>query len=125
MLFCLKGYLHPLDRYAAYLKYSPDPDAKWHADITTYRRELPYYHVSTVAVTIRYLEAQYPHYVSHCPMRDIRFSMVPHDHVARYFRPKNGCARSSPHQRILWKKRPVRWSLIWGPSPGCPLSTWV
>ena len=88
MLFCLTGYLHPPDRYTAYLKYSPDPDGKWHSETAAYRRELPYYHVSTVAETIRYLEAHFPHYVSHCPVRDIRFSMVPHHHVARYYRPQ-------------------------------------
>ena len=87
MLFCVTGYLHPPDRYTAYLKYSPDPDGKWRNGQTAYRRELAYYHVSTVAETIRYLEAHYPHYVSYCPVRDIRFSMVPHNQVARYFRP--------------------------------------
>ncbi len=88
MLFCLTGYLHPPDRYTAYLKYSPDPEGRWRRGQTAYRRELAYYHVSTVAETIRYLETHYPHYVSDCPVRDIRFSMVPHDHVARYYRPE-------------------------------------
>ena len=88
MLFCVTGYLHPPDRYTAYLKYSPDPDGKWRNGQTGYRRELAYYHVSTVAETIRYLEAHYPHYVSDCPVRDIRFSMVPIGYVARYFRPQ-------------------------------------
>lgn len=88
MLFCVTGTLHPPDRYTAYLKYSPDPGGKWRNGQTGYRRELAYYHVSTVAATIRYLEAHYPHYVSDCPVRDIRFSMVPHGYVARYFRPE-------------------------------------
>jgi predicted nucleotidyltransferase len=88
MLFCVTGYLHPPDRYTAYLKYSPDPDGRWRNGQTGYRRELAYYHVSTVAETVRYLEAHYPHYVSDCPVRDIRFSMVPRDYVARYFRPQ-------------------------------------
>jgi predicted nucleotidyltransferase len=88
MLFCVTGYLHPPDRYTAYLKYSPDPDGKWRNGQTAYRRELAYYHVSTVAETVRYLEANYPHYVSDCPVRGIRFSMVPHGYVARYFRPQ-------------------------------------
>jgi uncharacterized protein len=88
MLFCVTGYLHPPDRYTAYLKYSPDPEGKWRDKQTAYRRELSYYHVSTVAGTVRYLEEHYPHYVHHCEVRDIRFSMVPHDRVARYFRPQ-------------------------------------
>ena len=88
MLFCVTGYLHPPDRITAYLKYSPDPNGKWRDSETAYRRELAYYHVSTVAETVRYLEAHYPHYVSDCPVRDIRFSMVPHDRVVRYYRPQ-------------------------------------
>jgi predicted nucleotidyltransferase len=88
MFFCLIGYLHPPDRYTAYLKYSPDPHGKWRRGQTAYRREMAYYHVSQVAETIRYLEAHYPQYVSDCPVRDIRFSMVPHEYVARYFRPQ-------------------------------------
>ena len=88
MLFCLTGYLHPSDRYTAYLKYSPDPDGKWRDGQTAYRRELAYYHVSTVAQALGYLEANYPHYVSDCPVRGIRFSMVPHEYVRRYFRPR-------------------------------------
>ncbi len=88
MLFCVTGYLHPPDRYTAYLKYTPDPGGKWRDGERAYRRELAHYHVSTVAGTLRYLEANYPHYVSDCPVRDIRFSMVPRDCVARYFRPR-------------------------------------
>jgi hypothetical protein len=88
MLFCVTGYLHPPDRYTAYLKYSPDPEGKWRNGQTAYRRELAYYHVSTIAETIRYLEAHFPQYVSYCQVRDIRFSMVPHSHVVRYYRPK-------------------------------------
>ncbi len=88
MLFCITGYLHPPDRYTAYLKYSPDPGGKWNDGQTAYRRELAFYHVSTVAETIRYLEEHYPQYVSDCPVRGIRFSMVPKAHVARYFRPE-------------------------------------
>jgi len=48
MFFCVTGYLHPPDRYTAYLKYSPDPLGKWRDGETAYRRELPYYHVRNV-----------------------------------------------------------------------------
>ncbi|HET91020.1 MAG TPA: hypothetical protein ENN99_09835 [Chloroflexi bacterium] len=90
MFFCVTGYLHPPDRYTAYLKYSPDPAGRWrarHEDIA-YRREIPYYHVRSVAETIGYLEQHYPHYVSDCPVRGIRFSMVPQASVAQYYDPR-------------------------------------
>ena len=88
MFFCVTGYLHPPDRYTAYLKYSPTAEGKWEDEATAYRRELPYYHVRNVARTIDYLEEHYPAYVSYCPVRDFRFSMVPRDHVARYYLPE-------------------------------------
>ena len=88
MFFCVTGYLHPPDRYTAYLKYSPVDEGKWEDGQTAYRRELPYYHVDNVANTVRYLEERYPRYVYDCPVRHIRFSMVPKDHVARYYVPE-------------------------------------
>ena len=88
MFFCVTGYLHPPDRYTAYLKYTPASSGKWGDGETAYRRELPYYHVRTVEQTIRYLEQHYPHYVYDCPVRNIRFSMVPHEYVAHYYDPQ-------------------------------------
>ncbi len=88
MFFCVTGYLHPPDRYTAYLKYSPTSQGKWEDKDTAYRRELPYYHVRNVARTVDYLEDRYPAYVHDCPVRGFRFSMVPQDRVARYYVPQ-------------------------------------
>lgn len=88
MFFCVTSYLHPTDRYTAYLKYSPTSHGKWEDEATNYRRELPYYHVRNVAKTIRYLEEHYPAYVHDCPVRGFRFSMVPRERVARYYVPE-------------------------------------
>jgi predicted nucleotidyltransferase len=88
MFFCVTGYLHPPDRYTAYLKYAPASSGKWRRGGISYQRQLPYYHVNNVAETIRYLERRYPHYVYDCPVRGIRFSMVPRSHVARYYAPR-------------------------------------
>jgi predicted nucleotidyltransferase len=88
MFFCVTGYLHPPDRYTAYLKYSPVREGKWRDAETAYRREMPYYHVRNVQATLGYLEAHYPHYVHYCPVRDIRFSMVPHRYVTHYYVPE-------------------------------------
>ncbi len=88
MFFCVTGYLHPPDRYTAYLKYSPASEGKWEDQGTAYRRELPYYHVRNVAKTIRYLEEHHPIYVDFCPVRDFRFSLVPEERVDRYYVPE-------------------------------------
>ena len=88
MFFCVTGYLHPPDRYTAYLKYSPAPVGKWKSGEISYRRELDYYHVSKIADTIAYLERDYPQYVHYCPVRGIKFSMVPHRYVGEYYLPE-------------------------------------
>lgn len=88
MFFCVTGYLHPPDRYTAYLKYSPAEEGRWHEGGTALRRELPYYHVRNVAGTVDYLEQRYPGYVYDCPVRGFRFSMVPNGCVARYYVPE-------------------------------------
>jgi predicted nucleotidyltransferase len=88
MLFCVTGYLHPPGKYTAYLKYSPAPVGKWKGRETSYHRELEYYHVGKVANTIAYLEQNYPQYVHYCPVRDIRFSMVPQEYIKRYYSPE-------------------------------------
>jgi len=93
MFFCVTGHLHPPDRYTAYLKYSPDPTGKWQTPTGGYRRELAYYHVKNVAKTIAELSARYPEYVATCPVRGIRFSMIPRDRVAHYYDPRQRLAR--------------------------------
>ncbi len=88
MFFCVTDYLHPPGKYTAYLKYSPAPAGKWESGEIRYRRELEYYHVSQVADTIAYLEQNYPYYVHYCPVRDIKFSMVPQEYVKKYYVPE-------------------------------------
>jgi predicted nucleotidyltransferase len=88
MFFCVTGYLHPPDRYTAYLKYSPATAGKWGDGERVYRRELPYYHVRTIDDTIIYLEQSHPEYVDDCPVRGIRFSLIPQTHVALYYAPE-------------------------------------
>lgn len=88
MFFCVTGYLHPPDKYTAYLKYSPAAGGKWKDAETAYRRELEYYHVSNVAATLRFLEQHYPQYVHYCPVRGIKFSMPPQGCVKKYYIPE-------------------------------------
>lgn len=88
MLFCLVGYLHPPDRYTAYLKYIPDSEGCWRRDETRYRRAIPFYHVSQVENTYQYLKENYPQYLYRCPIRNITTSSVPYEFVDKYYRPR-------------------------------------
>ncbi len=87
-LFCVVGYLHPPDGYTAYLKYVPSPDGKWEKDGQRYSRTLPFYHVSQVENTYRYLKEKYPQYLFDCPVRNITISWVPKSHVKQYHYPR-------------------------------------
>ncbi len=88
MLFCVVGYLHPPDRYTAYLKYVPEAGGKWRRGETCYSRVLPYYHVSQVENTYKFLKEKHPQYVYKCPVRNIIVSSVPHNMVKEYYRPR-------------------------------------
>jgi hypothetical protein len=88
MLFCVVGYLHPPDRYTAYLKYVPKAGGKWSRGGTRYSRALPYYHVSQVENTYKLLMEKHPQYLHRCPVRNITVSSVPRDMVKEYYRPR-------------------------------------
>lgn len=93
MLFCVVDYLHPPDKFTAYLKYSPALEGRWQRGSTAFHRELAYYHAHQVGQTLDYLEAHYPEYVATCPVRDMRFSMIPRDRVAVYYHPEERLAQ--------------------------------
>src|SRR5262245_29791959 len=86
--FCVVGYLHPPDRYTAYLKYTPASAGRWARGDIFYHRELPYYHVRNVMHTLEFLEREQPRYVWLDPIQGLRFSFVPRDAVARYYAPE-------------------------------------
>ena len=88
MLFCVVDYLHPPGKYTAYLKYSPAAEGRWRRGDTAYHRELAYYHAHQVGQTLDYLQEHYPAYLGYCPVRDMRFSLIPGDRVATYYCPE-------------------------------------
>jgi len=88
LLFCVIGYLHPADRYTAYLKYVPASDGKWSRGGTRYSRVVPFYHVSQVENTYDFLRKSYPQYLFRCPVMNITVSSIPHNNVRRYYHPK-------------------------------------
>ncbi len=87
-LFCLAGYLHPPDRYTAYLKYTPAEAGRWARGTVHFRRELEYYHVRNVAKTLEFLRTHHPRYISFDPVRNLSFSFVPRETVTTYYRPE-------------------------------------
>ncbi|MFQ6053656.1 MAG: hypothetical protein ACE5OO_05460, partial [Candidatus Bathyarchaeia archaeon] len=89
LLFCVVGYLHPPDRYTAYLKYVPAPSGKWRRGETRYARAIPYYHVTQVENTYSLLRERYPEYLFSCPVRNITVSSVPHPRVETYYHPRS------------------------------------
>lgn len=92
LLLCVVDYLHPMDKITAYLKYSPAKVGPWQRNGQAYHRELAFYHAHQVAQTLDFLKAYYPQYVHHCPVRDLDFSMVPHEYIRTYYCPEDRLA---------------------------------
>jgi len=88
LIFCVVGYLHPVDGYTAYLKYIPSKDGKWERDGTRYTRSIPYYQVSQVENTYDWLKKTHPEHILQCPVRNIEVSWVPANKVKTYYRPR-------------------------------------
>jgi predicted nucleotidyltransferase len=88
-LFCVLGYLHPPDGYTAYLKYITSKNGKWERNGTKYDRSIPYYQVSQVEKTYKYLKNNHPEYLFQCKVRNIEISWVPKKRVKRYYYPRN------------------------------------
>jgi predicted nucleotidyltransferase len=86
-LFCVVGYLHPLDRITAYLKYFPSSKGKWKNTETYYSRAIDYYHVSQIEKTYNYIKDNFPDYLYRCPIRNITVSSVPLNKIKKYYQP--------------------------------------
>jgi predicted nucleotidyltransferase len=92
-LFCVVGYLHPSDKYIAYLKYSPAEQGLWKRQGQAYQRQLAYYHSHQVGQTMDFLKEHFPDYMHHSQVWDMDFSMVPHQRVKTYFYPERRLAQ--------------------------------
>ena len=105
LLFCVVGYLHPPDRYTAYLKYAPSGDGEWSRGETSYRRVIPYYHVSQMEDTYDLLRERHPQYLHFCPVRNITVSSVPRASVREYYRPRERLQEilEEPRDELEWK----------------------
>lgn len=107
-LFCVVGYLHPPDKYTAYLKYSPTSAGRWQRQGRAYHRELPFYHAHQVQHTLEYLKTHYPYYVHYCPVRNIHFSMVPQERVQTYYYPEQRLAEVMANPNDLLEEETVK-----------------
>jgi predicted nucleotidyltransferase len=88
LIWCLVGYLHPPDRYTAYLKYAPAGSGRWKRAGIHFRRQLEYYHVRNIAKTLEFLKIHYPCYVGFDHFQNLTFSFVPRGAVTFYYRPE-------------------------------------
>jgi hypothetical protein len=88
LIWCVVGYLHPPDRYTAYVKYVPSEEGRWRRGESGYSRVIPFYHVSQVEATYDLLMERHPEYVYRCPVRNITVSSVPRERVEIYHHPR-------------------------------------
>jgi predicted nucleotidyltransferase len=121
LFFCVIGYVHPPQRYTAYLKYTPASAGKWARGEVAYRRELPYYHVRHVRRTLEWLETAHPDYLWTDPTTGLRFSHVPADAVARYYVPERRLAEilAGPTDALEHETRDL--ARLLGGATGVPL----
>jgi predicted nucleotidyltransferase len=121
LFFCVVGYVHPPQRYTAYLKYTPASAGKWARGEVAYRRELPYYHVRHVRRTLEWLETAHPEYLWTDPATGLRFSHVPAASVARYYVPERRLAEIgvSPADALERETRDL--ATLLGSAAGLPL----
>jgi uncharacterized protein len=120
LFFCLVGYVHPPQRYTAYLKYTPASAGKWARGEVAYHRELPYYHVRHVRRTLEWLETAHPEYLWTDPATGLRFSHVPAESVARYYVPERRLAEivASPADALEREARDL--AMLLGRAAGLP-----
>lgn len=88
LFFCVVDYIHPTDKYTAYLKYIPSDKGKWQDNNKHYWRVLDFYHVLNVEKTFNYLKENFPHYITYDKYRHIEMSMIPKEYVKQYYIPE-------------------------------------
>jgi predicted nucleotidyltransferase len=82
LFFAVKGLVHPPDRFAACLRYAPDPDGERQSQGVRYRR---LYHFPEQEALLR---DRYPDYLAFDPMCGVTLQSVPRGCVARVYDPR-------------------------------------
>lgn len=87
-LFCVVGYAHPHERVVSYLKYVPSNDGRWGGGDEHYARTMPNYTIPSLLNNIEMLQKNYPQYVFHSRVFNIKMSAVPHNYIAERYLPE-------------------------------------
>jgi len=91
--FCVVGPLHPSDRVISYLKYVPSELGVWGRRGKRFQRAMRAYTIPSLLETFSLLERDHPHYLFYSPFYNITMTAVPHEHVAKHFKPEEKLAQ--------------------------------
>jgi len=91
--FCVVGPFHPSDRVISYLKYVPSELGVWGRRGKRFRRAMRAYTIPSLLETFNLLERDHPHYLFYSPFYNITMTAVPHECVAKHFKPEEKLAQ--------------------------------
>jgi len=91
--FCVVGPFHPSDRVISYLKYVPSELGVWGRRGKRFRRAMRAYTIPSLLETFRLLERDHPHYLFYSPFYNITMTAVPHEYLAKHFKPEEKLAQ--------------------------------
>lgn len=91
--FCVVGPFHPSDRVISYLKYVPAKLGIWGRGKKRFKRAMQTYTIPSLLETFSILEKSYPHYLFYSPFYNITMTAVPHEYVAKHYKPEEKLAQ--------------------------------
>jgi len=91
--FCVVGPLHPSDRVVSYLKYVPSELGVWGRGGKRFKRAMRAYTIPSLLETFDLLKRDHPHYLFYSPFYNITMTAVPHECVAKHFKPEEKLAQ--------------------------------
>ncbi len=107
--FCVVGPYHPPNRVISYLKYVPAKEGNWGKGIWRFKRVLKNYTIPSLLETFNLLENEYPQYLFYSPFYNILMTAVPHDCVAKHYKPEERLAKLMQAKRTdLLQKKLIR-----------------
>jgi len=92
-LFCVVGPFHPPDRAVSYLKYVPAKLGLWGRGKKRFRRVMRAYTIPSLLETFRLLERSSPHYLFYSSFYNITMTAVPHEYIAKHYKPEEKLAQ--------------------------------
>jgi len=100
LFFCVVGSFHPPDRVVSYLKYVPAKFGVWGRGKKRFRRVMRAYTIPSLLETFRLLERSYPHYLFYSSFYNITMTAVPHEYVAKHYKPEEKLAQLLQSSRL-------------------------